>query len=289
MNEGLHAPGWNLLKLQRYQYHRDSDLIRLGNPTWETAKFKGTVYDFDTPIDEYLKTYAAQYDTVEFHASFFDAPSERKMTELRKEVEGVNKNFQFLPVIPRRISHELAAYEREYELKEFDDALNCLGPHLGPVILRLPETVAPDQWKSLISFFKIWPKDKRLAVQLTHAEWFKNLKPWQGLIHALRDTKISILIEDRMELPVDPGSLLTSDSLIVRFFGRLNPDDQRLPLWVYRLGEYRGMGIRDSYFILNEEEEMCLPILKRMAHSLGGNVHVPSPFDLNANQTSFQF
>lgn len=289
MNEGLHAPGWNLLKLQRYQYHRDNDLIRLGVPTWETAKFKGTLYDFDTPIDEYLMAYAAQYDSVEYHPSFFDAPSERRMDELRKQVEEVNKNFHFLPVIPRRISHELAAYEREYELKEFNEALNCLGPHLGPVILRLPETVAPDQWKSLMSFFKLWPQDKRLAVQLTHVEWYKNLKPWQGLVSAIRDTKISILFEDRMELTADPTRLLTSDFFIVRFFGRLNPDDQRLPHWVYRLGEYRGMGIRDSYFILNEEEEMCLPILRRMASSLGGNVHVPSPFDQNAKQTSFQF
>jgi uncharacterized protein YecE (DUF72 family) len=289
MSENLNAKNMNLLKLQRYQQHNHDDLVRLGTPTWETTKFKGTLYDFDTPVDEFLKAYASQYDTVEFLQSFFDSPSERVMKELRSEVEGVNKNFRFCPVIPRRISHEFEWGENIYDLKEFIEAIDCLGPHLGPCILRLPEIIAPEKWKTLLKFIKIWPVEKRLAIHLTHAEWFKKTETWSPLVKELTGTNVSILIEDRIELPVRAEKLLTSDHLILRYFGRLNQDDQRLALWVYKLGEFKGYGVKDSFFILHEQEEMCLSLLRRMANSMGGNVRIPSSFDLNTKQTSFLF
>jgi uncharacterized protein YecE (DUF72 family) len=113
--------------------------------SWEIAKLCGSLYDHGPPINEYLKNYAAQYDSVEYHDSFLDIPSRNTMRALRAEVEKVNHHFQFCPVIPRRISHEFNLGEKLFDLKEFLDAIHELGPHLGPCILGLPETLSPLQ------------------------------------------------------------------------------------------------------------------------------------------------
>jgi uncharacterized protein YecE (DUF72 family) len=287
----LVAKNWNLLKLQRYQQHREDSRIRLGTRTWESAKFKGTLYDYDTPLNEFLKVYASQYDTVEYHASFAEVPSERKMIALKKEIEHVNKDFQFCPLVPRRISHEFSLGENPFELKEFFESVLLLEKHLGPCILRLPETFAPQSTRCLLTFLKSWPKDIKVAVHLTHAEWSKREDALQYLAKEMTGTSASLLLEDRIEAPLNVGKLLSNEHIVIRFFARptLNQDEQRLAHWVYRLGEYKGYGIKNAYFFLYEQEEMCLSILRKMANSMGGDIRVPSSFDVNSKQMGFNF
>lgn len=289
-NDKLNAPGMNLLKLQRYQHSHEDTQTRLGMRSWESAKLCGSLYDHGTPIDEYLKNYAAQYDSVEYHDSFLDLPSESRMRALRAEVEDVNPNFQFLPVIPRRVSHEFALGENKFDLDDFILAIKELGPHLGPCILRLPETFSPMQMKQLDKFYEVWPKDKKVAIQFTHLDWFKNPMFMTLVAKDIEGTNISIVIEDRLEAPMDASKLLSSSHLIVRFFGRLSEQDEsRVAMWVYRLGEYKGYGVKHSYFTLYEHEEVCLNMLKKMAKSIGGNVRVPQSFDVNSKQMGFGF
>lgn len=289
-SDKLNAPGMNLLKLQRYQQHHEDTHIRLGMRSWESAKLCGSLYDHGTPIEEFLKNYAAQYDSVEYHDSFLDLPSERKMRTLRAEVEAVNPHFQFLPVIPRRISHEFSLGENLFDLKDFIAAIDELGPHLGPCILRLPETFSPMLMKQLDKFYAVWPKDKKVAIQFTHLEWFRNPMFMTLVAKDIEGTNISILIEDRLEAPMDASKLLGSTHLVVRFFGRLSDQDEaRLAMWVYRLGEYKGYGVKHSYFTLYEHEEVCLNMLKKMAKSIGGNVRVPTGFEANSKQMGFSF
>lgn len=291
MKEKLDAKNWNLLKLQRYQGSNHDAFTHLGTQTWESAKFKGTLYDFDTPINEFLENYVRQYDAVEYQESFVDVPSERRVKEMRARVEGINDKFKFCPTIPRRISHEFTLGENHFDLKEYIENIAHLGPHLGPSILRLPETFTPASMKLLQKFLKLWPVDMQLAIHPTNGEWYKKPEMLKILSKEVGGKLVSVLIEDRIELPVPVEKLLVSDHLIIRFYGRpnLNQDDQRLALWVYRLGEYKAYGIKDSFFFLYEQEEMCLSILRKMANSMGGNVRVPSSFDMNSKQMGFLF
>lgn len=265
--------------------------LHLGTQTWESAMYKGTLYDHDTPIDEFLKVYASQYDMVEFHGSFSEAPSIREMRELRKEVEDVNPTFKFLPVIPRRISHEFPFGENLFDQKEFIEAVKELGSHLGPCILRLPEVISPMQMKTLDKFYKSWPSDLHVAIQFTHADWYRKESFLNLVARDLDGSNISILIEDRIETPLRFEKLFSSPQIVVRFFGRpsLNRDKDRLSMWVYKLKEYRGYGVKNSYFVLYEQEEMCLGILREMANSIGGNIRVPQSFEVNSKQIGFSF
>lgn len=263
-------------------------MIRLGTETWETAKFRGTLYDYNTPLDEFLPMYAAQFDAVEFVPSFSDLPSARRMDELRRKVKTVNAGFRFCPVIPRRISHEFKWGENRYDMEEFADSMNKLGVHRGPAILRLPETFAPESWKELFIFFKLWPEDWPLAVQFTHMEWFRKTMLWKSLIKEIQGSRFSIMIEDKLEYELRPEELLTGKYLLVRFFGRvgLGKDEERLGRWTSMLKDFN---VGDTYFFLHEEEEMCLAILKKMALTLGGSVRVPQSFEMNSPQLTFRF
>jgi uncharacterized protein YecE (DUF72 family) len=287
----LQAKNWNLLKLQRYQQQNHAALIRLGVRSWESMKYKGTLYDYDTPIGEFLKHYASQYDSVEYHGSFTDIPSARRLKAMKEEVEVVNKEFKFCPVVPRSISHESELGRNPYDLKDFLENISVLDDHLGPCIWRLPETFSPLSLQILMKFLLSWPSGMKLALQFTHPEWFKKSHALKTIVKELQGRSISILVEDRVGSPSLSENLLMSDHLLVRFYGRpqLNQDDQRLAMWVYKLGEYKAYGIKDSYFFLYEQEEMCLSILRKMAIAMGGNVRVPAGFDVSSKQMGFSF
>jgi uncharacterized protein YecE (DUF72 family) len=146
------------------------------------------------------------------------------------------------------------------------------------------------QMKQLDKFYEVWPKDKQVAIQFIHLDWFKNSMFMTLVAKDIEGTNISIVIEDRLEAPMEASKLLSSSHLIVRFFGRLSEQDEtRLAMWVYRLGEYKGYGVKHSYFTLYEHEEVCLNMLKKMAKSIGGNVRVPESFDVNSKQMGFGF
>ncbi len=291
MSDNLHTKNMNLLKLQRYQQHNDGRKIHLGLPTWESALLRGTLYDHRCPIDEFLFHYATQFDAVELSVTFNDLPYESDMKGLKEVVEEANENFRFCPIIPRRVSHEFPLGDNYHDMREFLAAVGTLGVHLGPIVLRLPETFQPENWPAIVRFARRCPKDKRFVVHLTHMDWFRKTECLFPLAAALKETTMNILIEDDFtrELPLE--KIIGGDHLMIRFKGRqkLEQDDQRLAMWVYRLGEYKAYGIKNSYFFLNEEEEMCLDILRRMASSIGGDVRVPEKFDENADQMGFKF
>ncbi len=291
MTINLDTKNMNLLKLQRYQQHNDGRKTHLGLPTWESAMLRGTLYDHRCPIEEFLTHYVSQFDGVELHQTFTDLPYDSDMKALREIVEGVNPDFRFCPMIPRRVSHEFPLGDNYHDMREFLAAVGHLGPHLGPIVLRLPETLQPESWQTVVRFAKRCPKDKRFVVHLTHAEWFKKPEFVFLLAQGLKDTPMNILIEDDLTLDVPFHKIVHGDHVMIRFkaVSRAEIDDQRLAMWVYRLGEFKGMGIKNSYFFLYEEEEMCLDILRRMANSMGGDVRMPEKFDENADQMGFQF
>lgn len=291
MSNHLKLKSMNLLKLQPSQRRSEGGRIHLGLPTWESALLRGTLYDYGCPIDAFLFHYASQFDAVEMASTFSDLPYASDMKKLKALVAEVNENFRFCPIIPRRVSHEFPLGENDHDMREFLAAVGMLGVHLGPIVLRLPETLRPENWQSVLRFARRCPKEKRFVVHLTHTDWFKKTECLFLLAAALKETTMNILVEDDFlrELPLK--KIIGGDHLMIRFRGRqnLNQDDQRLAMWVYRLGEYKAFGIKNSYFFLNEQEERCLAILRRMAITIGGDIRLPEKFDENADQMRFQF
>jgi hypothetical protein len=83
MSEGLVARNMDLRKLQRYQ--ADGAVpVRPGTKTRESVKYRGSLYDHRTPSEEFLATYAGKFDAGEYHGSFTDTPSPRRLLGLRE-------------------------------------------------------------------------------------------------------------------------------------------------------------------------------------------------------------
>lgn len=289
MSELLQTKNMNLLKLQRYQQHREGVKIKLGLLSWESEKLRGTLYDEDTPPSEFLSLYSKQFDVVEYQDSFLEVPSEKQIEKMRQQVKE-NKDFTFCPYVPRKMSHEAMLNVSTEELKSYFERLEGLRQHLGPCLLKLPEVFGVKEMNRLIQFLEKVPEGKSLTIQFTNPEWAKDLKFIQQLIRTIKNEKIGILIKDDAGLSAPLEKLICGENLMIRYEGssQLQKDEHALAMWVYRLAEYQAYNIKMSYFFLDEQEEMSLNIMKKMANSIGG-IRVPQKYDLNARQGSFNF
>lgn len=283
-NEKIHLKQWNFAKLQRYQLQNEAASIRLGMKTWDESLLRGTVYHEKALEQDYLPTYASQFDTVEVHETFLNMPSPYDTDRLKRKVEKINPNFRFCPLVPRVLSHETKLSTQTKHLDHFLYALEGFDQHLGACILQLPETFAPTDVAVLKNFLRSWPREVRLMIDFRHKQWFSHKALWTDL---LKDN-IGLFITDDIGLEKNYERYITGDNLGVRFIGRskLGGDDQRMALWVYRMNEFGAMGILDSYFFLYEQPEMCLGLLNRMANSIGGKTRVPKPYDVASDQLS---
>ncbi len=283
-NEKIQLKQWNFAKLQRFQHQNDAASIRLGMKTWDNDLLRGTIYDERTLPGDYLGLYASQYDAVEVHDTFRDPPTPYDTDRLKRKVEKVNPNFRFCPVVPRIISHETNLSTETKHLTNFLYALEGFDLHLGSCILQLPETFSPTSMPLLKNFLAQWPLELRLMIDFRHKHWFLQKNAFAELMQK----NIGVLITDDIGLEKRFERFVTGDNLGVRFIGRskLESDDQRLALWVYRMNEFGAMGIKDSYLFLYEQPEMCLGLLQKVANSIGGITKVPLGYDTSSDQLS---
>lgn len=281
-NEKINLKQWNFAKLQRYQLQNEAASIRLGLKTWNENKLRGTIYDHKSPESDFLSLYASQYDTVELHETFFEAPNPYDVQRWRKKVESINPNFRFCPIIPRVISHETALSVSSSHLTKLFYSLENFETHLGACILQLPETFAPTHISVLKKFLEQWPRELQIMIDFRHKAWFEQ----KTFISSLMKKNVGIFITDDIGQEKKFERFVTGENIGVRFIGRskLGGDDQRLALWVYRMNEFGAMGIKDSYFFLYEQEEMCLGILQKMANSIGGKTRVPKGYNVQSDQ-----
>jgi uncharacterized protein YecE (DUF72 family) len=292
MSDRLNAKTWNLAKIQRYQLHEENDQIRLGLGSWMNIKYRGTIYDPKCAPEEFLKTYASQFDSVELGSTFHVIQSLEQVDDWVRDVREVNGNFRFCPKIPRVISHEQDITQNSQNLEYFISTVRGFKETLGTCVLQLPESFGVSSLAALRLFLKLWPSDLKLALEFRHQEWMEKHSPLVKLSQELQGSHVTFVVTDVLNAPQIAQHLhLTSDHVMIRFMARSKSqmDEQRLALWVYRLGEFKGYGVKNSYFFLHEQEEMCLGILKKMANSLGSNVKVPKEYDRNAGQMELGF
>ncbi len=284
-SEKINLKQWNFAKLQRFQLQDEASSIRLGLKSWASEKLRGTIYDEKSPEGDFLTLYAKQFDTVELHATFYENPTPYDVMRLKKKVEGVNPNFRFCPILPRVISHESLLNPKTRDFNRFLYALENFEEHLGSVILQLPESFTSSGLGTLKNFLHCWPREIPLLIDFRHRSWFDH----KGIYDPLLKNNVGLFITDDIGLEKNFERFITGESLGVRFIGRskLETDDQRLALWVYRMNEFGAMGIKNSYFFLYEQQEMCLGILQKMAGSIGGRIRVPESYDVASDQLEF--
>lgn len=140
----------------RYRRARMSDRIRVGTSGWSYPSWRPGFYPEGTRPEDFLRFYAARFDTVELNTTGYRLPSE---DQFRRWADAVPDRFRFAVKLP------LARLDRA---GPFFERVAALGDRLGPV--RVVVQAARDE--GLVSYVAgSAPEGAELAWDFRHASW----------------------------------------------------------------------------------------------------------------------
>jgi uncharacterized protein YecE (DUF72 family) len=180
--------------------------IYLGSMGW-SYKF-WPLYNGLKP-NEFLRTYAKHFNSVEINSSFYRIPNRKVICNW---ISQVPDNFRFTVKFPRSISHSLKLKYDEGKLDAFIRNISTLGDKLGPLLLQLPPSFHSTEIKYLTEFLSILPTDLTYAVEFRNQDWFNN-----ETYELLRENDIALV---QVEHPKRPKTYeVTTDFVYIRWEG----------------------------------------------------------------------
>jgi len=234
-------------------------MFYIGCPMWGYKEWIGTFFAARTLQSDFLRIYSQKLTAVEGNTTFYATPS---VEAIARWVAETPPGFRFCPKIPRAISHSSLLENCKVPLQFFTDRMRGLQERLGPMFLQLPPAFAPRQLTELEAFLNFWPADLRLAVEVRHADFFKEeyietLDTLLSRYHAARvmmDTrpirvgsaKEQQVLHARERKPDLPLHLaLTTDFTFVRYIGhpKIEVNNPLLDEWAQQLAAWLQKGI----------------------------------------------
>jgi uncharacterized protein YecE (DUF72 family) len=208
--------------------------IRRGTSAFTAAGWEGSFYPAGMKPADYLAYYATRFDTVEIDSTFYRIPAKTTVQGwARKTPEG----FVFAAKVPQVITHEKVLVDCESELKQFMEAMDCLGDKLGPLLFqfgyfnRKAFLGVNDFLARLRPFLKKLPKGHKFAVEIRNKNW---LVP--QFVETLRERGIALALIDQSWMPrpaqwfekFDP---ITADFTYVRWLGYRKGIEDQTKTW----------------------------------------------------------
>jgi uncharacterized protein YecE (DUF72 family) len=181
--------------------------FQVGTSGWVYDDWQGRVYPEALPREQWLRHYAAQFDTVEVNASFYRLPQARTFASW---AEQVGDDFTFAVKFSRFGSHLKRLRDAEATIGLFLARAEQLGARLGPILVQLPP-----RWdvnaERLDAFLRVAPKRHRWAVEMRDESWLCD-----EVYRVLESHGAALVIHDL--LPKHPR-VLTTDWTYLRFHG----------------------------------------------------------------------
>ncbi len=109
--------------------------LHVGTSSWSFPDWRGVFYPSQTPADQQLSYYAAQFNTVEANTSFYALPPPKT---LLRWLESVPVQFTFSLKAPREITHEKRLVSVEKTTAAYLDVLRSLGSAAAPGLIQFP-------------------------------------------------------------------------------------------------------------------------------------------------------
>ena len=142
--------------------------LRLGTQGWNYAAWVGTFYPTGTRPQDFLRTYARAFDTVEVDSTFYAIPPS---STVRGWASRTPETFTFALKMPQEITHERRFVDANGVLDEFVDRARELGPRLGPVLIQCGPDFSPLERDALAAFLPLLPADVRFAIEFRQRSW----------------------------------------------------------------------------------------------------------------------
>ncbi len=147
--------------------------FHFGAPVWSDKNYKGTLYPSKTPIKNFLKEYAKQFNSIEVNATRYGTP---KQNVLEKWLGETPDDFTFSMKFPQVITHRKNIMEdkAKIQLERFLIALDFIEAKRGISFAVMANYFKPNRFSILRDFVEYLPKDVPFAIELRAGEWFND-------------------------------------------------------------------------------------------------------------------
>ena len=141
--------------------------IWIGTSGWHYKHWLGNFYPERLPASRMLAHYIQHFDTVELNNTFYQLP---RATSLSTWRDSTPPGFRFAVKGSRFLTHMKKLNNAQDGLQRFLDAVDVLGPKLGPVLFQLPPNweIDPDR---LAAFLAILPRHLRCTFEFRNPTW----------------------------------------------------------------------------------------------------------------------
>jgi uncharacterized protein YecE (DUF72 family) len=176
--------------------------LYVGTSGFSFASWKGGFYPADAKPADFLRLYAERLPTVELNNTYYRLPAE---TTFRRWAETTPAGFRFAVKMTMSITN----WGRLDEVGTFCERVRLLGDHLGPILVRTPDTRPRDDGFIRLLLGSVDP-DLRLAFDLRDPTW-DGVEPILAEAGAVRVNDVGAKADFRYlrlrEPPYDEASL----------------------------------------------------------------------------------
>lgn len=204
----------------------------IGTSGWHYRHWLGNFYPAGTPPNDWFKSYASRFGTVELNNSFYQLPP---AATFEGWAEAAPAHFLFAVKASRYITHNKKLQDAGEALTLFFNHALRLGRKLGPVLFQLPP-----HWgfngERLEEFLSILPKRLRYVFEFRNPEWLRD-----ETYAMLKKHKASFCIHDMEGSRTE--DIVTNDLVYVRFHGAGakyagNYPDSALKTWAGKIRDW---------------------------------------------------
>jgi uncharacterized protein YecE (DUF72 family) len=233
--------------------------IYVGGVLWSDESFKGTLYPERTQVKDYAKQYTKQFNTIELNLTHYRLPEKEK---IQKWYEESPSDFKFCPKVHKDISHSSNLLNTIDYYEEFYQSVKHFQHKLGTCFLQLPPHFAPNRLNELLDFLDK-SNLRNIAVELRHADWFKESVALNTLCNYLYKNNMALTITDTPTRRDVLHMRLTNKTAFIRFNANdKHPSDYiRINEWIQRIQQWLQLGLETIYFFIHTPTQINMPNL----------------------------
>jgi uncharacterized protein YecE (DUF72 family) len=255
-------------------------MFYIGCAVWGYKDWVGDLFPPGSKSADLLSLYSRRLTTVEGNTTFYATPKEEVVQRWAAET---SESFRFCFKLPREVSHEGPLAAQVETTQAFVDRMSGLGDRLGPFFLQLPPGYRADKIDDLERWLGAWPKERRLAVEVRHEDWYteRGESALMGLLGRYgagrvvmdvrplsagplpgADVDLQAARDRKPDVPMHP--LVSGGIALIRYIGHptLELNGPLLDEWAERVAQWLSKGI-EVYFFCHCPDERRSPALCR--------------------------
>ena len=181
--------------------------LSIGTSGFQYDHWRGPLYPPGLPRDAWLTHYAARFSSVELDSTFYGLPERDSVVRWREQVP---EGFVFAVKLSRYATHMKHLRHPRGWLERFLDAVDPLGPALGPILVQLPPRWHRDVPR-LAGFLEVAPHGRRFAIEVRDPDWLH-----ASVYDVLAAHDAALCVHDLIE---DHPRIVTASWVYLRFHG----------------------------------------------------------------------